>query len=564
MKLKLLILIVFLFVVSSSQSFAQLTDYNFLGGGARAKAMGGAFFGVSDDPSAASWNPAGLTQLDKYQMVLTFNNNRCKTSFDQTLKSGGESKPISDLSDDVKNLITFSSVVIPFKIYDQKLVASVLYNRISDVGGEHLFYTNNYLIAEQKDIIYNQNGDPIKTFTISSRMHELYRIYQLLTFPISGVYGDFGFVGDFIGYDREKYELDVTDFKLKQEIDGGLDKISLALGGSPLFNLSLGLAVNIYTGGYTLQGDHYGFIIYDIEKGAPDTTTYLDLKPVIEADYSGFNFTFGAMYQMNNFRIGGVIKTPYTLKEEQDVRLEWDERAWNENEKKWEINPGRTSRRGLYLPQEYAQEWKFPLAWGIGASYKIQNLTLAGDFEMTYYSKTELSYPKSPNGSGFEEQYWAGDFNPPENPALPDRTVKLLWNDVSQLRLGAEYIFSTEYGKIPIRIGYRNDPKPYTSVENVDIDTMIFATPEDTLASPRYIYKGDKGDKINGNVFTFGTGIGWSQILFDITYEYSQYEIKSTGKSVALPKIEGIKYDDFDEVVERKDHKIMIGFTGFF
>jgi len=556
MKLKLLILVVFLFVGSSSLSFAQLTDYNFLGGGARAKAMGGAFFGVSDDPSAASWNPAGLIQLDKYQMVLTFNNNKYKTSFDQTLKSGGESKPISDLSDDVKNLITFGSVVIPFEIYDQKLVGSVLFNRISDVAGEHLFYSNNYLIEEQKDIIYDQNGDPLHTYTLSSRMHELYRIYQILTFYLPEE-------PDEAGYDPERYVFDITDFNLKEEIEGGLNKVSLALAGSPITNLSLGLALNIYSGGYTFNGSQLDILVVDpTVPGTPGESTYVELKPSVETDYSGYNLTFGAMYQLENLRIGGVVKTPYTLKEKQDVALLWNERQWDGS--KWIINPGRDRPRGLYLPKEFELKWKMPLAWGLGASYKIQHLTIAGDFELRYYSKTELSYPESP-------KYWAGDFNPPVNPALPDRTVKLLWDDVAQFRLGAEYVFSTKYGKIPIRVGYRNDPKPYTSVDSVEIDTVGYedksqTPPGDKAISTKYVYKGKKGDKINGNVFTFGTGIGWSQILFDITYEYSIYEIKSTGTSVGLPKIEGteLKYDDFDEVVERKDHKIMIGFTGFF
>ena len=37
---------------------------NPVGAGARALGMGGAFIGVADDATAASWNPGGLIQLE--------------------------------------------------------------------------------------------------------------------------------------------------------------------------------------------------------------------------------------------------------------------------------------------------------------------------------------------------------------------------------------------------------------------------------------------------------------------------------------------------------------------
>lgn len=37
--------------------------FGFIGGGARAAAMGGAFTAVADDGFAPYWNPAGMTQL---------------------------------------------------------------------------------------------------------------------------------------------------------------------------------------------------------------------------------------------------------------------------------------------------------------------------------------------------------------------------------------------------------------------------------------------------------------------------------------------------------------------
>lgn len=43
-----------------------------VGLGARAVALGGAFVALADDASAMFWNPAGLTQFDKNEVMLTW------------------------------------------------------------------------------------------------------------------------------------------------------------------------------------------------------------------------------------------------------------------------------------------------------------------------------------------------------------------------------------------------------------------------------------------------------------------------------------------------------------
>ena len=44
-----------------------------IGAGARACAMGEAFTGIADDPSAIYWNPAGLTQMNSAQIIAMQN-----------------------------------------------------------------------------------------------------------------------------------------------------------------------------------------------------------------------------------------------------------------------------------------------------------------------------------------------------------------------------------------------------------------------------------------------------------------------------------------------------------
>ena len=64
MKKKLFLI---LFVVFSVLLSAEI-DFNLVGAGARAAGMGGAFIGIADDATAVSWNPAGLTQLEKLEI----------------------------------------------------------------------------------------------------------------------------------------------------------------------------------------------------------------------------------------------------------------------------------------------------------------------------------------------------------------------------------------------------------------------------------------------------------------------------------------------------------------
>jgi tetratricopeptide (TPR) repeat protein len=59
--------------LASSPAFAQsggvAGEFLNFGVGARAMAMGGAFYGISDDATAAYWNPAGLAQLQRKELT---------------------------------------------------------------------------------------------------------------------------------------------------------------------------------------------------------------------------------------------------------------------------------------------------------------------------------------------------------------------------------------------------------------------------------------------------------------------------------------------------------------
>ena len=62
------------FVSDVSKKGTSAAPFLSIGQGARATSMGGAFIGVSDDPSAIYWNPAGLAKLSGVQVIFDHTN----------------------------------------------------------------------------------------------------------------------------------------------------------------------------------------------------------------------------------------------------------------------------------------------------------------------------------------------------------------------------------------------------------------------------------------------------------------------------------------------------------
>ena len=488
----------------------QMSDYNFLGAGARAKAMGGAFFAVSDDPTAASWNPAGLASLDKAQMDLSFNSYRDRGEH----MTSGLNFSLSEKLKYNKNRVSSASVVIPFKISDKELVGSVLYQVISDIYQE-----NKYVLVN--DTLFTKTGEDM---FITNRQ-------------------------------------DI----LEEKVTGRLEAMTLSIGGKVFGSLSLGLGVNIYGGGFNSDVS----LLYPkssktdidtyIDTITGDTVTtavniYLDYHPTIESDYSGFNFTIGGMYQIEKLKLGAVVKTPFILKEKNNFRFlvdEWERGVVTEGGLLSTITEGEADR-----------EWKIPIMVGFGASYQLPSLILAADLELRNYSNAEVSY--------YEKAL---------DPLSDEITANLDWRNLTQFRIGGEYMVHTKWGDIPIRAGFRNDPKLFTDqYDSMDVfmEEYEVNVPGYNTLWPQYIKSKpgmEIGSWVNGNVFSFGTGIAWSQIKFDVTFEFGRYddvERKVFTEIVAFDpgekKISGIIYGpkEFSQKISNKYNRIMVSFTGFF
>jgi len=127
-----LTLLVLLGVCSAAETLAADLEFattpNPVGSGARALGMGGAFIAVADDATAASWNPAGLAQLESPEISAV------SAFFSRTEDFHVGQKPEADgkqLIDPTFGL-NYMSVAYPFSAADKHMVVSVSYQNLYD------------------------------------------------------------------------------------------------------------------------------------------------------------------------------------------------------------------------------------------------------------------------------------------------------------------------------------------------------------------------------------------------------------------------------------------------
>lgn len=128
---------------------------NPVGSGARAVGMGGAFIAIADDATAASWNPAGLIQLERPELSIVgayFNrreafSSNIHTEIDNTGKT-----------DDLN--INYFSATYPFPLFDRNMVISVNYQRLFDFKRhfDHSFDFSSLGVNLLQDKHFSQDG----------------------------------------------------------------------------------------------------------------------------------------------------------------------------------------------------------------------------------------------------------------------------------------------------------------------------------------------------------------------------------------------------------------------
>jgi photosystem II stability/assembly factor-like uncharacterized protein/long-subunit fatty acid transport protein len=125
-----------------------------VGSGARAMAMGGAFIATADDATAASWNPAGLIQLEKPELSIV----GAYTDRHADYTSDNNPEASNDAHDSDLNLNYFSATY-PVS-WLRNIVFSVNYQRLYDFerSFRHQFSYADAGLDLDQDIAYHQSG----------------------------------------------------------------------------------------------------------------------------------------------------------------------------------------------------------------------------------------------------------------------------------------------------------------------------------------------------------------------------------------------------------------------
>ena len=140
---------------SSAQYTGFTSSPNPVGSGARAIGMGGAFIAVADDATAASWNPAGLTQLRKPEISFAYSYFRRREEY--RVADHPEATGSSVVSNDDLNYL---SIAYPFKLFERNMIVSLNYQLLYEFNKQFNIFvkdTSPGYSIEQK-LHYRQEG----------------------------------------------------------------------------------------------------------------------------------------------------------------------------------------------------------------------------------------------------------------------------------------------------------------------------------------------------------------------------------------------------------------------
>ncbi len=238
--------------------FTIASSPNPVGSGARAVGMGGAFIAVADDATAASWNPAGLIQLERPEISIV--GDYINRSADYT----SPTLPVVNTSSTtrVSNLNYFSATY-PFNALNRNMVVSLNYQRLYD---------------------FDYNLD--------------YRFEA--TVPLGG----------------PLFVTTSQDIHYKQ--DGNLGPLGLAYTVEITPRISFGFTLNIWSDDLGYENSWKETMQAHVETvvtgGPPIPPSITDITIIDEySDFSGWNANFGVLWDINPYlTIGAVIKTPFT------------------------------------------------------------------------------------------------------------------------------------------------------------------------------------------------------------------------------------------------------------
>ncbi|MBI5473512.1 MAG: hypothetical protein HY961_14305 [Ignavibacteriae bacterium] len=213
---------------------------------------------------------------------------------------------------------------------------------------------------------------------------------------------------------------------------------------------------------------------------ADQTVNMPPWKRDLSFSFTGLNFTGGVLLDFAGlstpipWKVGVTFRSPFTLKSDADRTF-------------------TNSAAPSTVKDKFHIDIDMPLMVGVGTSFRIgESFTIAGDFETRMFAdkKSNVTVPRT----GMSDT----TFSSP----MSDHNENL-----SQVRVGAEYLIVTSSGVFPVRAGFRTVPTLYSNYE---------------WDQTNITYKSKSA--VSGIGFSVGTGFISGSFALDFAFSHDQYD----------------------------------------
>lgn len=441
-----------------------------LGANARALGMGNSYIGLSDDASAAYFNPAGFGLLKRMEISggLQYTNAGNKTDFlNETTDYSNSSTSLDRLN-----------FAFPFPTMRGSLVFGLAYHTTKDFTGAVKF-----------------NG-------FNSGHTSL--VQSLLAGP---------YPSDI------PYQLYLADSSNQTNINGNLNQSGTILNSGSIKNwtfsgaveayknLFVGLNLNIITGSYSSNNDYFeddtkGFYgrVDPTDPYHSDFQTF-NLNRVLDWDLSGWNAKLGVLYQMRDIaRFGFTVQFPKSY----DIKEKFTVNGYSDF----------SNERVSLTSSDYSDQVEYnittPFELGAGFSVNLKGLIVSLQGTLMDYSQMKF---EDINGLGttLVEQL---------NQDIKDQLTAVL-----NYNLGLEYTFPVI--GLRLRGGYMAQPSPYrgdpSEYNHQYVTGGIGFLADETIGLDLGVAHGwwkDFGDNYDSNVSRTYQDVSVNKVILTATYRF--------------------------------------------
>ncbi len=435
------------------------------GSGARALGVAGAFTAVADDATAASWNPAGLTQLERPEFSFVYRLKHDRLSH----YSGNPDYKVGD--DEYSNhALNYMSAVLPLRLFGHTAVLSLNYQEVYDFSQRFHAHFHDRATSSER---YTRSSTTTETlFNRYAAANGYVDVTEYLTTRKTTI----------LDQTLSSSTLGRLDF----EQEGSVQAITPAFAFQATPKLAFGIALNLYQEGLlgspdihsrtkasyhgtldklTTTSDYRdtsGFWSYTGEYISPTLNMPIgpesgEVPPYSSSEnrtdlsrihytgrydvydritsFRGVNATLGTLLNVNEkLTLGFCLDLPWTAKARQSRRIYSSVTTEGDN-----------TRAASTRHESKDVEFEFPLQWSAGTVWHWNNrLSTSFDVSQTWWS----DYSFKADG---EKR-----INPIDGSDYGDHSVDDCW----ALRTGTEYLWVLSKTEIPFRAGLSWEQRP--------------------------------------------------------------------------------------------------------